>query len=352
MTKKKPKPRGYWQSLETTIAEARRIMEEQEWDVLPSDRELRKHGHNSINYAISKYHGGMQEFRTTLGQTNTRKTKGYWQKKENVLEEARKTMKEQEWAALPSQRELKKNGYSSLSNAIECHGGIQQFRTTLGQTNNKKPQGYWKKENNALAESARAMEEQGWATLPSTEQLQKNGYSALKNAIIKYHGGLQKFREKLGQTNYQKLPGYWQKLENVLVEAQQAMQQHGWATLPAEDVLCKYGHSPLSNAIRRYCGGIQTFRTKLGQQNSRKPNGYWQKLENALAEAFEIMKKHNWNELPSDKELRKHGYASLEHAITRHHCGIHNFRKLLAEHQTGKTQKQQLEELLDEYIAA
>jgi len=63
------------------------------------------------------------------------------------------------------------------------------------------------------------------------------------------------------------------------------------------------------------------------------------------------MKQEEWETLPSQKELAKHGYNSLSNAM-RYHGGFPAFRLLLTEQETGKTQKQQLEELLDEYIAA
>jgi len=64
------------------------------------------------------------------------------------------------------------------------------------------------------------------------------------------------------------------------------------------------------------------------------------------------MQKHGWETLPSAEKLQKHGYYSLNNAIRKYYGGFHTFRTLLTEHQTGQTQKQQLEELLDEYIAA
>jgi len=330
-------------------------MQEQGWDTLPSAGELRKHGYSALNNAIHRYYGGMNQFRTTLGQQNPdTKPPGYWQKEENVLAEARQAMEEHGWAILPSNKELRKHRYSSLNDAMcKYHGGIQNIRTKLGQQNpNTKPQGYWKSLENTIAETRQAMAEQGWSALPSSNDLKKHGYSSLSAAIIKHHGGIRTFRTKLGQTNPNIKPKrYWQSLENTLKEAQQAMEKHGWGTLPAQEKLRKHGYNSLHHAIT-FHGGIQNIRGKLGQTNTKKPHGYWQKLENTITEAQRAMQKHGWGTLPSSDVLVKNGYSSLSQAITNYHGRITTFRTLLLDIETGKTPKQQLEQLLDEYIAA
>jgi len=281
------------------------------------------------------------------------KPKGYWKKEENVLAEARQVMKEQDWSTLPPARELEKSGYSSLSSSIgKYHGGIQQFRTTLGQTNHKKQYGYWQQEENTIAEARQIMEKHEWNTLPSKNELEKHGYSSLIGAIIKYHGGIQQFRTTLGQKNTKKPQRYWQNESTILSEAQEAMKEQKWNTLPSARELIEKGYSSLSFAIIQYHGGMYTFREKLGQTNITKPHGYWQSLDNTLAEARKAIQQHRWNTLPLQQELRKHRYSALSKAISKYHGGLIFFRRLLTEHQTGKTTKQQLEELLDEYIAA
>jgi len=219
-------------------------------------------------------------------------------------------------------------------------------------TKTRKPNGYWKKEKNALAEALKAMEKHNWTTLPSSIILAKYGYSSLSSAISTYHRGIQIFRTTLGQTNHKKLYGYWQQEENTIAEARQIMEKHEWNTLPSKNELEKHGYNSFSIAITKYHGGIQQFRTTLGLTNTTKPQGYWKSLDNTITEAKQIMKEQGWESLPSAVELEKHGYNSFSIAITKYHGGIHNLRKLLTEHQTGKTQKQQLEQLLDEYIAA
>jgi len=284
-----------------------------------------------------------------------RKPRGYWMKEENAIAEAKKVMKKHNWDTLPSENQLVRNGYSSLVRAImKYHKGFPAFRTTLGQTNpGTKPQGYWQKEENTIAEAQQAMQKHRWNTLPPQQELKKHGYHSLSTAISRYHGGIHKFRTKLGQTNNKRPMGYWKKIANVITETSQIMEKHGWNTLPPQKELEKHGYGSLCNAITKYYGGMRTFRTKLGQQNpNTKPPGYWQSLDNTIVEAQKAMSENNWDTLPSQHKLAKHGYGPISTAISLYHGGLIAFRTLLTEHNTGKTQKQQLEELLDEYIAA
>jgi len=351
MTKKKPY--GYWKKEENVLVEALNAMIKYGWSRLPPESELRKHGYNPLSLAINRYHGGIRNIRNKLGQTNTTKPKGYWQKEENVLVEAQQAMKEQGWSTLPSDTELEKHGYAPLTSAMSRHhGGIQNIRNKLGQTNTIKPNGYWKSLENTLAEARQAMEKEVWDTLPSAEVMKKHGYHGLNHAITSYYGGFLEFRKKLGQQNNKKPNGYWQKEENVLSEVRKAMLKHQWDRLPSQQDLAKHGYNSLSLAMIKYHGGIQNIRNKLGQTNTTKPNGYWQKLENVIKEAQQAMKEQDWDTLPTQREMSIQGYDSLNNALIRYHGGLIAFRKLLAEHITGKTQKQQLEELLDEYIAA
>jgi len=283
----------------------------------------------------------------------TNRPNGYWKKEENVIAEAKQAMEKHGWDTLPQHGQLSLFGYSSLGAAItNYHGGIQGFRTKLGQQNPQKPPGYWQKLENVLVEATKAMEEQKWDTIPSAKKLTKHGYTSLRTAINKYHGGFITFRTTLGQTNTKKPQKYWQKEENAIAEAQQAMKKHEWGTLPPANKLTKHGYSSLACAISKYHGGLRTFRTTLGQTNTRKPPGYWQLLDNTLTEARKLIELKGWDTLPPADIIRALGYSSFYVAINKYHGGINHFRKLLTEQETGKTQKQQLEELLDEYIAA
>ena len=103
-------------------------------------------------------------------------------------------------------------------------------------------------------------------------------------------------------------------------------------------------------AVQKYHGGLISFRKKLGQESERKPNGYWESLENAIVEAKKAMEENGWGELPNDNMLRKSGHSSLGFAISKHHGGFLSFRELLSQEMNITSEREQLEALLESYV--
>ena len=63
----KRKPKGYWESLENTIYEAKKVMEEHGLDTFPSPGKLTELGYGGLSNAIS-HHGGFPNFREIMNQ--------------------------------------------------------------------------------------------------------------------------------------------------------------------------------------------------------------------------------------------------------------------------------------------
>ena len=61
------KPSGYY-TLENTISESKKVMEEHGFDKFPSGNKLKELGYSSLSDAISRYHGGFHNFREILNQ--------------------------------------------------------------------------------------------------------------------------------------------------------------------------------------------------------------------------------------------------------------------------------------------
>ena len=79
-----------------------------------------------------------------------------------------------------------------------------------------KPNGYWKSLENTISEAKKVMKEYGFDTLPPSNKLNDFGYGGLNNAIVKYHGGINNFREILNQelgikSNKEHLTEIWKK---------------------------------------------------------------------------------------------------------------------------------------------
>jgi len=67
------------------------------------------------------------------------------------------------------------------------------------------------------------------------------------------------------------------------------------------------------------------------KKTKNKPRGYWQNVDNAVAEAQKMLKTEGWDVLPGQDSLNEHGYASLGAAIVKHHGGFPEFRESLGQ---------------------
>jgi len=130
----KRKAHKYWKSLENTIYEIKKVMEEQGVDILPTQKELIERGYSGLNVAISRYHGGLNNFREKhLGEELLRKPHGYYTLETTILE-AKKVIKEHGFDTLPSSNKLRELDYHGLSRAISVHhSGFPNFREIMNQ---------------------------------------------------------------------------------------------------------------------------------------------------------------------------------------------------------------------------
>ena len=126
----KRKPNGYYQILENTISEAKKVMKKYDFDALPSTNKLRELGYFGLRNAINLHHGGFNNFREKhFGEKLLKKPGGYWESLETCLDTSKSLMKEHGLDTLPSQKKFQELGYGGLSRAIiKHHGGLPNFR--------------------------------------------------------------------------------------------------------------------------------------------------------------------------------------------------------------------------------
>ncbi|MEK6878122.1 MAG: hypothetical protein AABY22_00860 [Nanoarchaeota archaeon] len=72
--------------------------------------------------------------------------------------------------------------------------------------------------------------------------------------------------------------GYWKDEKNVLNESKRIMKKHKLKKLPTLKQLSQLGYSSLGWAISKYYG-FNYFREKLGEDNIRKPSGFFSNME-------------------------------------------------------------------------
>src|SRR3989339_1417633 len=165
----KKRPNGYWNNPENLYKEIDRFFQENsQYKELPSQRVLFSLGYSALTRGINQ-NGGFREVRTKLGHKNGEKVKkGDWKDLEYTLREAREIMKKLDVVTFPNEIYLRKNGYSSICNAINrYHGGTISFRKLLGEKTRNSP-GTWESLEFCLEHAKIFLSEnQEYSTLPS-----------------------------------------------------------------------------------------------------------------------------------------------------------------------------------------
>ncbi len=346
------KPKGYWMSLDNVVAEAKKVMKDNDLEEFPGSKALYNMGHSDLINAIHKYQGGFRKFRELLGQKQKRTEDGLLKNQDYILREVKKIKKRYGWDILPNSSVLLKKGHSGLINAIQrYHGGFHKFRELLGEKQRKRINGQWKDIYYTFREANRVMKKYGWEELPTQLKLEEKGEYSLVGGINRYHGGFIKFKKIMWGTEARliKPKDYWDKIDNVVVEAKKAMEEQGWEELPSSRILYNEGYSGLVHAIHRYHGGFHKFRELLGQKQKRTEKGRWDSLDYTLEHAREAMEKEGWEELPAPRKLVEMKYFGLINAINKYHNGFIIFRAKLNEHLGRKSEREQLEDLLKRY---
>lgn len=326
----KKKPNGYWKNREVVVKEANRIMKEHNFDRLPRGDKLRSMGEGAFLSGIIKHHGGLRAFREKLGQENPEVPKGSWKDFDYVVEQAKEIMKKHKLKVLPGQTKLVKLGYNSFAMAMgKYHGGMRKLREHLGQEKIINPQGIWKDLDYALEQAKEIKTKYNFERLPGREKLVEIGYGGLESAIYKYHGGMNKFRGHLGEEIKREKSEDLRNFDYIINKAKEIMKNQKLEKLPNGEELVNLGYSSFVSAVKRYHGGLNELRKKLGQNDLVKPNGYWKNWENAKKELLNIIEKYNLSEFPTQKFLCDIKRSSLVSAITNHHGGVFKVQEKL-----------------------
>lgn len=123
----------------------------------------------------------------------TKKPSGYWKKLENVIAGLESIKNKYNLKTIPSEPFLYQIRESTIAVATRIyHGGMRNIRKKMKETNLRKSGGYWKKLENRLNEAEKVIKDYG--NIPDIVSL-RNINSSLAEAIVKYDGGIRKFRK-------------------------------------------------------------------------------------------------------------------------------------------------------------
>lgn len=196
------KPTGYWKDFgnlrrEIILLNVRRG----KIGVMPTATELKQIDRQDILRAICKYYGGFQVVAEKLKLNFGKKSSGYWHDFSNLEHELLTFIEHQgTHGVIPTKEDLTQAGESSLTAAIDLHGGFptvaQKLKLKLSYV--RKPRGYWKNLDNLKAEIDSVAEQIGNpGVLPTYDELKRIGRTDLISAIAD-NGGWPSVSRKLG----------------------------------------------------------------------------------------------------------------------------------------------------------
>jgi len=345
------KPSGYWKNEGHVIAEVRKVMTDHGFETMPTQTEFYRLGQSSLASAISKYHGGFARIRQLFGEQHWRRPNGTWKDIDYTVKKAEEIMRKHNFENLPGSKVLSRMGYSSFAGAIsKHHGGFRNFRKSIGAHQVRKQKGVWKDLEFTVQQALEVMKEHGLTEFPTNKRLRKLCRFDLANAIHKYHGGVRKFREILGQRQIRKAKGVWKDFDYVIQQACEVVKKNKLNRLPASKELSRLGYSNLVNAIVSYHGGFHVVRKALGEDLLRTQYGLWKDAHYTVEQAQTMLQEHNLTVLPSEDTMKKLGYSGLRDAIKTYHGGFPAFRRVLAERNGSPSEKEQLEGILRAYV--
>src|SRR3989344_7560320 len=324
------KPAGHWRDFENIQTEILPIIGK--LGRFPTATYLVENGYGGLESGIQKYHGGIYKTAERMGYEAEIKPNGFWKKKQNIINEARKIMKKHNREILPMQDELGRLGYSSFAVAVnKLEGGFNELRKILGEKPPRVVRGSWRDLDHTLNVAREFLESEKLTSLPSQARLKELGQGALADAISEYHKGFHNFRRLLGQNQLQLESGTWKKKKYILSEAYRLMEELGVDKLPSGNYLSEHGYSSFVIAVNKRYGGFSAFREILGEKDSKAPQGTWKKIEFIIDEARKMMKENDMKYLHCAEKIRELGYTSLSSAIEKYHGGYTKFRILLGE---------------------
>lgn len=205
------------------------------------------------------------------------KSRGYWKDPSHVDEQLLKFMNRMGLDRLPTQKELRANGESSMASSIDMHGGMAVFATRLGiPLAVRKPNGYWKDFEALKLELQPYIDGDiaGIQAAPSyrksimpliLQRLKIDGRNDIAGAI-QMHGGSKAVARKLGLT--------WEadvssgerigKIKSIAERLRLWMHQVGIVNrFPTRQELIAHGRTDLAADLKSYGGG-KCFAQMLG----------------------------------------------------------------------------------------
>ena len=204
-------------SLDYTIEVLKNIMLEHALSDLPSGPFLREIGRNSLENAITRYHGGFRGLRAHMGFEQALTEGENLKDFEYVEKKVKNIMETHNLSSVPNARIFQELGYSGFPQTIlKYHGGMRAFRKKMGESITRLPNNSWKDSEFAYSYAIDLLNKYSLQKLPTHQWFKENGHSSFGGAISLYHGGIKLFRNEVSRRRG--LATEDQKLEGLLEE--------------------------------------------------------------------------------------------------------------------------------------
>ncbi len=256
----KRKLRGFWKEIDNVKAELATL--ERSLGHFPSSREISYHN-SMCGASILLYHGGMRMVREVLGVPQARREKGYWGNWANVKKEI--VLVCEELGKFPTFTELRTLNKSSLSKAIEEHGGINKVRKRVGYKENRKSPCHWSKKNNNLLEELNFLTKK-LGHFPKSTELKNLGKGYLIKVIKREYGGYNEMRKFLAEDL---IMGKWGDITYALKEVAEFLLENNLEEIPGRRKILKLGRNDIVAAIYRHYEGFPNFREKFREYRNQ-----------------------------------------------------------------------------------
>jgi hypothetical protein len=188
--------------------------------------------------------------------------------------------------------------------------------------------GYWKDQENVIAEARAIMRKHRFKRLPNEKKLVALGYAGFTYAVQNHYNGMRSFRELLGDASEDLPSGKLNDESYVLSQLRLMIDENKLDHFPTPQDFAKFDMHSLEAGVNRY-HDRQVLAKKLKVSTVNRKKRVWTDENYVLEQARKFLREEKYNELPSGRVLTNLGYSSLWTAIVRYHGGVPKVRELL-----------------------
>lgn len=249
------------------------------------------------------------------------KSAGYWKQIANVERELRQFIGDS--YIMPTAAQLNAARRSALARAISRAGGFPKVARMFSLKYRGSIAGRWNNFSIVEKEIRQFMQVHGIVgRMPTHTELKHARRIDLRGGIGQ-HGGMYEVAQKLGLPCARKPANYYKRFSNLALELGSFMTEQGLSRMPKVDELTMAERRDLVHGIETHGGFAKVAgRMNVALTYRGESPGYWRDFDNIEREILGVNNERGVSgKMPSVKELKDIGKASLVAAISKYHGG-------------------------------